>query len=129
MKKIAFLLFVLVLPLLSMLSCGTKVERFELKEVDFLTITVDHYEYNYIELNHTDGTYKLENKVKQNGIVSKQTGKFLIDKNNNIIFTNDAVPEQDYLLYSGEKCYLKDNKIYVDANILGYGDIHMIFEK
>ena len=115
--------------ILILLVCGGNVDRYELVEINFSTLSVNHYEYNYIEFNHNKGTYKLENKTKSNGIICKQTGKFIIDNEGNVTFTNDDVPSQDYVLYPNESVYIKGNKLYVEAYISGYGNVSMVFEK
>ena len=132
MKKITSLVLIVTLLLSAICilsSCGKNVEKYELVDIDFSTVSVDHYEYNYIEFNFDKGTYKLENKAKTTSIVSTQTGRFLVDNQKNVTITNDSIPSQNYVLYSGEKAYFKGNKLHVEAYIQGFGKVYMIFEK
>ena len=119
---------VLCWQVLTLYSCGNS-EKYELVDIEFANITVDHYEYNYIEFDHDKGTYKLENKTKGTEIVSKQTGRFIVDKNDNITFTNDDIPSQDYVLYDGEKAYFSGDKLHIEAYIDGYGYVSLTYEK
>ena len=125
----ALLLAVLLSVFCSCGSLGGAKEKYNLVDIDFLNVTVSHYEYNYITFDFDNGTYVLKNKVKANGIVTEQTGKFTVDKDDNVTFTNDQVPTQDYVLYDGEDAYFDGDKLYIEAYIDGYGEVSMVFEK
>ena len=133
MKKIISMLLAVILAFSVVLvlgSCGgSNGERYDLVDIDFSGITVEHYEYNYIEFDHDEGTYSLKNKTKLYDTVTRQTGRFIVDPDNKVTITNDLVPTQNYLLYSGEKAYFSGNKFYVSASIPGYGNVSMTFEK
>ena len=49
-----------ILALLSFTACNSNVVRYELVDLEFGSVTVSHYEYNYIEFNYGNGTYELE---------------------------------------------------------------------
>ena len=91
MKKIVSLLLILVIATLCLASCSN-VTKYELIDIEFANISVSSYEYNYIEFNENNNTYKLENKAKQNGIVTKQTGTYSVDDKGNVSFTSDENP-------------------------------------
>lgn len=118
-----------ILALLSFIACNSNVVRYELVDLEFGSVTVSHYEYNYIEFNYDNGTYELENKVKANGIVSKQKGHFLIDVDNYVTLTNDDVPTQNYLLCPNEEICLEGDKLTIKGSILGFGKVSMTFRK
>ena len=105
----------------------SKTIRYDLVDIALASVTVDDYDYNYIEFDQADETYYTENKV--NGITTTQSGSYAQDSDGNITFTNNKNPEQDYLLYPGEDAYFKGNKFYLSANIPGYGDVSLIYEK
>ena len=128
MKKIVSLLLILVISTLCLASCSN-VTKYELIDIEFANISVSSYEYNYIEFNENNNTYKLENKAKQNGIVTKQTGTYSVDDKGNVSLTNDDNPNMDYVLYNNEKTYFKGNAFYVEAYIPGYGNVSMTFSK
>lgn len=74
-------------------------------------------------------TYKLENKVKQNGIVTRQSGSYSCDEEGFVEITNDNIPEQDFLLCEGEIKYFKGELFYIEGQISGFGKVSMIFAK
>lgn len=130
MKKALSLILVFAFCMICLCACGGgSATRYNLTEVEFLGVTPDLYEYNYIEFNDANGTYVLENKVASNGVVTRQTGKFTVDANNNITFTNDQIPSMNYVLYAGEKATFNGNKLRVEATIEGFGDVYMVFTK
>ena len=71
----------------------------------------------------------MENKVKVNGIVSKQKGHFLIDVDNHVALTNDDVPTQNYLLCPNEVIRLEGDELTIEGNLLGVGEVSMTFRK
>ena len=127
MKKLLSILFCVVMCF-AFASCGN-ITKYELIDVEFANISISSFEYNYIEFDEKNNTYKLENKVKQNGIISKQTGTYTVDDNGNVTITNDDNANVDYFLYVGEKRYFKGNAFYVEAYIPGYGNVSMTFAK
>ena len=86
--------------------------------------------YNYIDFNFDDNTYTLKNKVKANGIVTKQTGAFIKDQFGGVTITNDATPSQNYFLYYNEDLLFSNDytNFYVSATISGT-EIVMIYTK
>ena len=129
-KKVLCLCLTMVLLMCALLltACGSDVEKYELVEIQFSTVSVEDYNYNYIEFDRERGTYKLENRVKSNHVVSRQSGDFFVDAENNVAFTNKENPAQNYILYQGEIARFIGNKLRVDATIPGYGDVYMVFE-
>ena len=119
---------VLAATLLSLASCFGGGDKYELVDIKFANVTTDMYEYNYIKLND-DGTYELENEVKANGVVTKQTGEYTVLSNGKVTFTNDDIPSVNYILYQNETATLNGNTLRVEANIPGYGTVYMVFEK
>ena len=108
---------------------NTNGVKYELIDMHFSNVTVDHYEYNYIEFDFDEGTYILKNKTKANGIVTKQTGEFTVDDDNYVTITNDDIPAQDFFLGDGEEVHFENDYLYIEANIDGYGYVYMIFKK
>jgi hypothetical protein len=110
-------------------SC-TNGERYELSVIAGLGITTDMYEYNYIDFNFDNNTYILENKVRANGIISKQTGTFSEDSYGDVVISNEDIPSQDYILYYNEQLSFSNyhNKFYVSAMIDGI-EVVMIYTK
>ena len=132
MKKAATSFFVALMAIfvsLSFAACKRNVVRYDLVDLELANVTVSHYEYNYIEFNFENGTYELENKVKMNGIVTRQKGHFLVDADNYVTITNDDIPTQNYLLCPNEEIYLKDDELVVTGSIVGYGEVSMTFRK
>ncbi len=129
-KSLLALLFVVV-SLFAVCACDDeeKGTKYSLSEVDFANITVEHYEYSYIRFDFESGKYILKNKVKQNGIVTKQTGTFTVDEDNYVTITNDAIPTIDYFLYEGETLYFEGDSFYAEAYIPSYGNVSMVFTK
>lgn len=132
MKKITTAFFVALMTFflsLSFVACSGNVVRYDLVDVDFANVTVSHYDYNYIEFDFDSGTYELENKVKVNGIVSKQKGRFLVDADNYVTITNDDIPTQNYVLCPGEVIRFEDDKLIIEGSLSGYGKVSMTFSK
>lgn len=142
-KKLLTLFLALVMLASSLFlisSCGSKDDddnedekenkvRYDLTDVNFSNITVEHFEYNYVIFDYDKNTYKLENKVKANGIVSKQTGSFTVGSNYRLEITNDDVSAMNYFLYEGETATLKDGTLHIEAYIPGYGNVSMTYKK
>lgn len=131
MKKslsFVFALLFLVLTSFTFVACGNK-EKYELHSISGLGISTSAYEYNYVAFNFKDGTYKLENKAKQNGIVTKQTGTFEFISDNAITITNEDIPSQNYFLYYNETLTFSEDRdmFYVRAKISGYS-VEMIYK-
>lgn len=118
-----------ILVLLSFTACNSNVVRYDLVDLEFGSVTVNHYEYNYIEFNRDNGTYKLENKMKANRIVTKQTGRFLVDAENYVTITNDDIPTQNYLLCPNEVIRLDDDELTIEGSVIGIGEVSMTFRK
>ncbi|MBQ9118302.1 MAG: hypothetical protein IJY11_03770 [Clostridia bacterium] len=129
MKKLCKVLLSCLLFVLLLVGCADNGIRYDLTEVDFSSVTVDHYEYNYIEFDFESNTYELENKAKGNGIITRQKGSFFVDDEDYVTITNDDIPSQDYLLYEGETLYFKGDNFHAEAYIPGYGNVYMIFSK
>lgn len=132
MKKILITLLValmLIVVVCSFLGCSNG-DRYELTYIYGLGISTEVYEYNYIDFNFDNNTYVLKNKVKANGIVSHQTGKFYEDQFGGVTITNNEVPSQNYVLYYRETLLFSDdyNKFYASATIDGT-EVVMIFTK
>ena len=130
MKRIISLVAVAVVlcaTLLTFVSCGGG-DKYELVDIKFAGVTVDMYEYNYIKLN-SNGTYELENKVKANDIVTKQTGEYKLLSNGKVTFTNDDIPSMNYILYQNETATLDGDTLRVEASVPGYGNVYMVFKK
>ncbi|MBR2466604.1 MAG: hypothetical protein IKB38_06740 [Clostridia bacterium] len=129
MKRIISFLLLVTIVTISLASCSGSAERYELVDMDFPGVSVEAYEYNYIEFNEKDKTYTLENEAKQNNVVTKQTGSYTVDDDGYITFTNDDNPNAPYILYSNEKCYFQGDCFYAEANIPGIGKVSMTFSK
>lgn len=146
MKKLlsSILVTVLILSLaFSLYACGCSrdddkkrdteeregIVRYDLCDVDFPGVTLDVFKYNYIIFDFDNGTYVLENMTKSPEAYVKQTGSFEIDSDGNISFTNDSIPSQNYVLYIGEDAYFKRNKLYIEAQIPGFGEVSMTFKE
>ena len=131
MKKfLTFLLTILLtLSTFSLAGCANG-DRYELTYFYGLGVSIDAYEYNYIDFNFDNNTYTLENKVKANGVVTKQTGSFTEDLFGGVTLTNNEVPSQDYILYFNELLLFSDDyeKFYASATISGV-EVVMIFTK
>ena len=132
MKKIIvfFLSAILLITTMSSLTACANGDRYKLTSISGLGISTDVYEYNYIDFNFNNNTYTLKNKVKTNGIVSKQTGKFIVDQFGDVTLTNNEIPSQDYILYYNETLLFSDdyNNFYASAKINGV-DVIMVFTK
>ena len=132
MKKIKALFFVLSFLMtvaITLSACSFNYTRYNLIEINVGGLTLEHYYYNYIEFNYDNNTYKIENKTKLNNVVTKQTGNFFVDKDNKVLFTNDDIPSQNYIMYPNENAFFQDDKFHVEAYIEGYGYINMIYKK
>ena len=131
MKK--FLIFLLPLIMIFStfcLSACSKSDRYELTSLHGLGVSADFYEYNYIEFNFDDNTYVLENKVKTNNIITKQTGSFIKDAFGGVTITNNDIPSQNYFLYSNETLYFsEDNSLFYASATISGTEIIMIFTK
>ena len=130
MKKITSLLLamILIISLVSMLSsCSIGVDNYELCDIDLsaigLNVSVDTYEFNYISFNNLTGTYTVKNQVKYSETITEQSGDFWVDDDGIVHFSHG------YILYSGETAYFSGDKLYVEADVEGYGMIYMVFEK
>lgn len=131
MKRfLTFLLSILFIFGTSSLAACANGDRYKLTSVFGLGVTIDAYEYNYIDFNFDNNTYTLENKAKSNGIVTKQTGTFKEDQFGGVTITNDAIPSQDYLLYYRETLLFSDDytKFYASATINGT-EVILIYTK
>ncbi len=105
-------------------SQGTK---YHLTSVSGLSgVSAMSYEYNYIELKD-NGTYYLENKAKANGIVTKQSGKYLILDNGSMILS-ESDNGNNYLLASGETIYCINGQITVSGYISGIGQVRFQYQ-
>lgn len=124
MKKFLSLMVVGVILLSCMFGCANSSTRYSLYEIDLMGITTEHYEYNYIEFNNETNTYKLENKAKGNGIITKTTGDFFVDKDGVVRITCNEIPNQNYFLAEGESLYFEGNYFYVV-----YGNYKMVYKK
>lgn len=130
MKKVLVgYLLSLVLVVSFLVGCASNAVRYNLSAVNFANVTVDYYEYNYIDFDFENHTYKLENKAKQVGLVVTQKGTFTVDENNFVTITNDDIPTLNYLLYTGETLYFDGDVFHVEAYIPGYGQCSMAFSK
>lgn len=126
---IAFCTTLIAIFALSFTACNRNVVRYNLVDIDFGNVTVSYYDYNYIEFDFKNSTYELKNKVKTNGIVSTQKGKFLVDAVNYITITNDDVPTLNYLLCPNEVIRFEDDKLIIEGSLSGIGEISMTFKK
>ncbi len=88
-------------------------------------VSVSSYDYNYIALN-SDGTYELKNKA--NGVVSEQTGKYSIDSNGDMTLT-EADNDQNFFISTGESITCKNDELFIEGYISGYGNVTMTFVK
>lgn len=132
MKKTITAFFVALTAIfvsLAFTACKSNAVRYDLVDVEFANLTVNHYDYNYIEFDFGNGIYELKNKVKMNGIVTRQKGHFWVDADNYVTITNDDIPAQNYLLCPNEVIYLKDEELVVSGSIAGYGEVSMTFRK
>ena len=132
MKKFSIFLLSLCMAIVSVFSltaCGTG-DRYELTYISGLGLSTDAYDYNYIDFNFENNTYILKNKAKANGIVTQQTGSFIVDQFGGVTITNDAIPSQDYILYYNETLlFSNDNtKFYASATITGI-EVVLIYTK
>lgn len=105
------------------------VVRYDLIDIDFAGVKVSDYEYNYIEFNVEDFTYYIENKTSATDILVKQTGTFAIDSRGNLTVTNDNNSAMNYLLYAGETAVFVDDKLYLSANIPGFGEASLTYQE
>ena len=128
-KSVLLVLLLLVSNFMIMSACNSNVVRYNLVTFENLPVSVDAFYYNYIEFDFTNNTYKLENKTKQNDIITRQTGKFFIGTDGYVIITNDMIPSQNYFLSQGEKSYFEGERFYTKAYVYGYGTIKSIYEK
>ena len=132
MKKIMtnFLMTIMLFVTMFSLSACANVDRYELTQITGLGVSVKAYDYNYVEFNFDNKTYTLKNKVKANGIVTKQTGNFVEDGFGGVTISNNEIPSQDYILYNNETLLFSDDysKFYAYANISGR-EVIMIFTK
>ena len=131
MKKVWKVLVGCLMFVLLLVGCAEERRgtRYNLTDIDFANITVEHYDYSYIEFNFENNTYYLENKAKANGIVSRQSGNFIVDANNYVTITNNDIPTQNYLLYPGETLRFDGDNFYASAYISGYGNASLTFTK
>ena len=107
----------------------SKKVKYKLSSVKFANLTVGHYDYNYIEFNFGNNTYYLENKSKQNGIVTKQKGSFSID-GDSVTITNSDIPTQNYFLAPNETLSFSGDDFKAEAYIAEYGGVcYFIFTK
>ena len=128
-KSILLVVLLLFSNFVIMSACNSNVVRYDLVRFENFPISVDAYYYNYVEFDYSNNTYKLENKAKQNDIVTRQTGKFFIGTDGFVTITNDAIPSQNYMLYQGEKSYFEGDRFCTEVYISGYGYIKSIYEK
>ena len=127
--KVFALSLIVILSMIPLCACTSAGVRYNLIDVDFGGLaSVAQYEYNYIEFDFDKGTYKVENKVKANGIVTRQTGNFYI-YGDHVTITNNEVPTQNYLLCAGEQAYFVGDTFYVEGTISGFGAVSMTFQK
>lgn len=131
MKKLLLLLlaFVMVVSTFSLVACKNG-DRYELTNVYGLNISVEDFEYNYIDFNFNNNTYTLKNKAKATGIKCKQTGTFTEDMFGGITITNNEIASRDYFLYYNETLLFSADRetFYVYANIEGI-EVIMIYSK
>ena len=128
MKKTAIVLLAILTLIcsISFVACD-KGTKYNLIAVKGLTgVSVNTYEYNYIELKE-DGTYYLENKVKMNGIITKQSGKYLIQSDGKMIIS-DSDNGNDFLLGIGESITCINGQITVYLTGYGYDNITVIYK-
>ena len=132
MKKLlkSFLMAIMVAVTMFSVTACANGDRYELTLVSGLGVSTDAYEYNYIDFNFDNNTYTLKNRVKANGIVTKQTGTFKVDAFGGVTMTNDNIPSQDYILYYNETLLFSDDytKFYASAKINGV-EVVMIFTR
>lgn len=108
---------------------NSKKVKYKLSSVKFSNLTVNHYDYNYIEFNFGKNTYYLENKSKQNGIVTKQKGSFSVN-GKNVTITNSDIPTQNYLLSPNETLSFSGDDFKVEAYVAEYGGVcYFIYTK
>ena len=138
MKKFAALSLALLLTLSLLGGCGKskKQDKFDVGSVagkytltllegfEDYGVTVDVYEYNYIELNQ-DGTYHLENKA--NDTVIEQNGKFTIDENGTMVFS-ESDGQYDYLLLPGETATMSGKTLTISGSAEGV-NVKMAFTR
>lgn len=119
----------LVIMAFSFTACANG-DRYELTYMSGLGVSAKAYEYNYIDFNFKNNTYTLENKVKANGIVTKQTGTFKEDRFGGVTVSNNEVPSQDYFLYYNEILLFSDDysRFYASATING-SEVVFIYTK
>ena len=110
-------------------TSNSKVVRYDLSSIKCSNLTVAHYDYNYIKFNYGNNTYYLENKSKQNGIVTKQSGTFSVT-GDAVTITNSDIPSQNYFLYPNETLTFSGSKFKIEAYIAEYGgDCYFIYSK
>lgn len=124
MKKFLSLMVVGVILLSCMFGCANSSTRYSLYEIDFLGATMEHYEYHYIEFNNETNTYKFEQKAKVNGIITKITGDFFVDKDGVVRITCNEIPSQNYIFVEGESLYFEGNYFYIV-----YGNYKAVYKK
>lgn len=142
MKRVISILLVLAMLCAALVGCGSKggdsegkavtstesaAGKYELTELTGLEeygVTVDVYEYNYIVLN-ADGTYHLENKA--NDMTVEQNGKYTIDENGSIVFS-ESDGTYDYLLLEGEKVSLRGDTLTISASDEN-SSLRMVFQR
>ena len=117
-----------MITIFSLTACS--YDKYEVHSVSGLAgLSVSSYEYKYIKFNFEDNTYKLKNKVKQNSIVSEQTGSFTFIDEDTITITNNENPAMDYFLYYNETLYFSEDRtmFYAKAYISGYS-VSMVYK-
>lgn len=131
-KKFIPLVLTLMIVLFSVFAsaCSLNKARYNLSSGHVGDTDISNaFDYNYIELNEKEGTYRLENKATTNGIVIKQTGSYSVNNDNIMTITNNEIPSNNYFLGSGETIKLIGNTISVSCYISYLGKCEMIFIK
>lgn len=128
MKKTATVLLAILTLIcsISFVACNKGTKYNLISVTGLVGVSVNTYNYNYIELKE-DGTYYLENKVKMNGIITKQSGKYLIQSDGKMIIS-DSDNGNDFLLGIGESITCINGQITVSLTGYGYDNITMIYK-
>lgn len=128
MKKTATVLLAILTLIcsISFVACNKGTKYNLISVTGLIGVSVNTYDYNYIELKE-DGTYYLENKVKMNGIITKQSGKYLIQSDGKMIIS-DSDNGNDFLLGIGESITCINGQITVYLTGYGYDNITMIYK-
>lgn len=100
----------------------SSVTRYDLTSMKLGSYDLSNsFYYNYVRLDEKNGTYYLENKDKNTGIVSKQSGSYSKIGNEIKILTNNENPSIKYWLGAGETVRLVGNTLTISVKLYYYG--------